>query len=71
MFNLVKKKSQVAKTKSQLRKGTRGAKKATKKKIGSVESLLRQGFGCNSVRELAKIGFLIPATCLLAIFPFA
>jgi len=56
MFNLVKKKSKVAKTKGQLSKGIRVAKKVTKKKIRRAESLLRQGFRSNNVAELAKIG---------------
>jgi hypothetical protein len=53
---LVKKKSKVAKTKSKLSKGVRVAKKVTKQKIRTAESLLRQGFESKSVAELTKIG---------------
>lgn len=53
---MVKRKTNVEKTKRKINKRFKVAKKVTKRKLRTAESLLRRGFGANAIEELNELG---------------
>jgi hypothetical protein len=56
IFNLVKRRTDVRKSKRRIDKGLKVAKKVTKQKFRTAGSLLHRGFGTNPIEELNKLG---------------